>query len=140
VPSFSPGFLEESEAIMSAQLTGCLVLVVEDEALIGMDIAAAFREAGAEVLLARTLKQALAHAEHDPLTCAVIDHSLHDGVTTSDVCAALEKRHIPFIVYSGFDHIEGVCAKGELVHKPASPAFLVTTMKGALDEHRRQIN
>jgi ActR/RegA family two-component response regulator len=84
----------EVGAIMSASLTGCLVLVVEDEALIGMDIAAAFREAGAQVLLARTLKQALAHAQNDPLTGAVIDHSLHDGVTTSDVCAALEKRHI----------------------------------------------
>src|SRR5689334_16623772 len=105
---------------MSASLGGSLVLVVEDEALIGMDIAAAFREAGAQVLLARTLKQALAHAENDPLSGAVIDHSLHDRVTTSDVCAALEKRHIPFIVYSGFDQIHGACAKGELVHKPAN--------------------
>jgi DNA-binding response OmpR family regulator len=117
---------------------GSLVLVVEDEALIGMDIPAAFREAGAQVLLARTLKQALAHAENDPLP--VIDHSLHYRVTTSDVCAALEKRHIPFIVYSGFDQIHGACAKGELVHKPASPALFVTTMRGALDEHRRQMH
>jgi DNA-binding NtrC family response regulator len=125
---------------MSASLGGSLVLVVEDEALIGMDIAAAFREAGAQVLLARTLKQALAHAENDPLSGAVIDDSLHDRVTTSDVCAALEKRHIPFIVYSGFDQIHGACAKGELVHKPASPALLVTTMRGALDERRRQMH
>jgi hypothetical protein len=26
------------------------------------------------------------------------------------------------------------------VHKPASPALFVTTMRGALDEHRRQMH
>ena len=71
-------------------------------------------------------------AETGNLTAAVIDHALHDGSTTSEVCAKLKERDIPFIVYSGFSKLEGACADGELVHKPASPAMLLATLQGVL--------
>jgi DNA-binding response OmpR family regulator len=125
---------------MSASLAGCLVLVVEDEPLIALDIANSFQQVGAKVITARTLEAAMTHAETADLTAAVIDHALHDGITTSDVCAKLTERKIPFIVYSGFNHLEGACADGELVHKPASPAMLVATLNGVLAQHRRNIN
>jgi DNA-binding response OmpR family regulator len=132
--------LHNKEPSMPASLAGSIVLVVEDEALIAMDIQQAFERSGATVILARTLKDGLMHAENSAITAAIIDHSLHDGVTTSDVCDALQKRHIPFIVYSGFSEIHGVCAKGELVHKPANPALLVTTLQGAIAGHGRHIH
>ena len=125
---------------MAATLDGCIVLVVEDEPLIALDIANAFRDAGAEVLIARTLSDALQKAELSNLTAAVIDHALHDGTTTSDVCAKLNERNVPFIVYSGFSKLDGACASGELVHKPASPQMLVATMQGVLAQHRPTIN
>ena len=74
------------------------------------------------------------------ITAAVIDHAMHDGMTTSDVCAALKERDIPFIVYSGFSKLEGACADGELVHKPATPAMLLASLQGVLAQHRRGIN
>jgi DNA-binding response OmpR family regulator len=125
---------------MSKPLVGCLVLIVEDEPLIAMDIANALTQAGAQVVFSRTLKEAMEKADLPNLTAAIIDHALHDGVVTSDVCAKLKERDIPFIVYSGYNKLEGACADGELVHKPANPELLVTTLSGVLAQHRRSIN
>jgi DNA-binding response OmpR family regulator len=121
-------------------LAGCLLLIVEDEPLVALDIADVFKTAGAKVIIARTLQDAMHQAETGNLTAAVIDHALHDGSTTSEVCAKLKERDIPFIVYSGFSKLEGACADGELVHKPASPTLLLATLQGVLAEHRRGIN
>jgi DNA-binding response OmpR family regulator len=119
-------------------LSGCLVLVVEDEPLVALDVAETFRKAGAQVVIARTLVDAMDKAKLEGLTAAVIDHALHDGLTTSDVCAKLKKRNVPFIVYSGYETLEGACASGELVAKPASPQILLATLQGVLGrEHRR---
>ena len=125
---------------MAASLHGCVVLVVEDEPLIALDIAESFERAGAEIIIFRTLEDALEKVELPNLTAAVIDHALHDGLTTSDVCAKLKERNVPFIVYSGYNKLEGACASGELVHKPANPQMLVTTLQGVLAEHGRAIN
>lgn len=125
---------------MAASLQGCVVLVVEDEALIALDIAQSLKDAGAEVIISRTLDDAMKQAELPNLDAAVIDHALHDGLTTSDVCAKLKERNVAFIVYSGHNKLEGACASGELVHKPASPQMLVTTLRGVLAQQGRAIN
>ena len=88
---------------MAASLQGCVVLVVEDEPPIALDIAQSFKHAGAKVVISRTLEDAIVKAELPNLTAAVIDHALHDGLTTSDVCAKLKERNVPFIVYSGHE-------------------------------------
>jgi DNA-binding response OmpR family regulator len=118
-----------------ATLVGCTILVVEDEPLVALDIADAFKNAGAHVLIARTLELAIREAGAADVDAAVIDHAMHDGATTSDVCAALKERDIPFIVYSGFTKLEGACAEGELVHKPATPETLLATLQGVLAQH-----
>src|SRR5689334_6680938 len=125
---------------MAAPLQGCIVLVVEDEPLIALDIAQSFENAGAEVVISRTLEDALEKAELPNLTAAVIDHALHDGLTTSDVCAKLKDRNVPFIVYSGFNKLEGACASGELVHKPATPQMLLTALRGVLSREGRPLH
>lgn len=124
---------------MPASLHGCLVLIVEDEALIALDIAQGFKAAGAEVVISCTLEDAMNKAELPNLTAAVIDHALHNGLTTSDVCAKLKERNVPFVVYSGYSKLEGACASGELVHKPATLQMLVVTLQGVLANHRDNI-
>ena len=125
---------------MTKALARCFVLVVEDEPLIALHIASSFKHAGAEVVISRTVEDAMEKAELPNLTAAIIDHALQDGLTTSDVCAKLKERNVPFIVYSGYNKIQGACAAGELVQKPASPEMLVATLTGLLAEHRRGIN
>jgi DNA-binding response OmpR family regulator len=120
-----------------AELHGCLVLVVEDEPMIALHIGETLKKAGASVVMARTLEDAMDKCEFPGLTAAVIDHALHGGLTTSDVCARLKERNVPFVVYSGFSKLEGACASGELVHKPANPHVLVATLAGVLRDQPR---
>ena len=120
---------------MTGPLAGSSILVVEDEPLVALDIADAFRDAGAHVLIARALAEAMKLVETPGLTGAVIDHSLQDGLTTSDVCERLNELSIPFVVHSGFDKINGACAKGELVQKPATPGMLLSSLTATLDQH-----
>ena len=135
VAFFAPSSRKPRGSIM-AELDGCLVLVVEDEPIIALHIADSFKKAGASVIIARTLEDATIKSECPGLAAAVIDHALHGGRTTSDVCARLKERNIPFVVYSGFSQLEGACASGELVHKPAHPYVLVSTLAGLLREHQ----
>ena len=71
------------------------VLIVEDEPLIVLDIAAAFENAGAVVLTALSLSDAFRLVEEDGLSAAVVDFGLGDG--NGDVlCGRLVERGILF--------------------------------------------
>jgi DNA-binding response OmpR family regulator len=121
---------------MSGQLDGHLVLVVEDEPLVALHVQEFLEDAGARVLLAHALPTARIHARHPNLSAAVLDHGLKSD-DTSEICSILKERDIPFVVYSGYSKLQGDCADGELVRKPASPHVLVTTLAGVLGEQRR---
>jgi DNA-binding response OmpR family regulator len=112
---------------MERPLAGRSILIVEDEVLVALDVAHSLEAAGARTMMARTLTDALRKADDPDLSAAVLDHGLADG-DTSDVCVRLKERDIPFVLYSGYSKIHGACSKGVLVHKPASPAVLVTTV------------
>jgi DNA-binding response OmpR family regulator len=116
---------------MDRLLAGRLVLVVEDEPFVALDVAQGLQAAGANVLMARLVADAMLKAEEPALSAAVLDHGLSDG-DTSQVCDKLKKRHVPFVLYSGYSKIAGACSKGVQVHKPASPEVLVSTLVGLL--------
>jgi DNA-binding response OmpR family regulator len=116
---------------MNRQLTGRLILIAEDEPLIALDITQAFEAAGARVIRARTLKGALLGVEDPALSAAILDHALSDG-DSSTVCERMKERNIPFVTYSGYGHLGGVCREGTLIMKPASMSVLVETVKTLL--------
>ena len=120
---------------MHSKLGGRSILVVEDEPLIGMDIVDALKSAGASVTTTMSSNHALILVEHDGLDAAIIDHGLTDD-DNSQLCARLKERDIPFVIYSGFSKIEGVCAEAPLVKKPASPDVLLATVEGLLASKR----
>jgi DNA-binding NtrC family response regulator len=109
----------------SSSLNGRSILIAEDEPLIALDIAQAFEDAGAEIVVTSTLHHALVLVEHDGLSAAVLDHALHDG-DSSPLCQRLNERKLPFVIYSGLGKLHGACAKGEHIKKPANPKMLVT--------------
>jgi len=82
---------------MERPLVGCLILIVEDEPLVALDVAHGLEAAGARVLAARTLADALIKASDPELSAAVLDHGLSDG-DTSQVCEKLKERDIPFVL------------------------------------------
>jgi DNA-binding response OmpR family regulator len=112
-------------------LAGCSILVVEDEPIIAMDVVQGLEAAGAAVSKARTLGEALSKVECPELSAAVLDHALNDG-DASQICDRLDKRNIPFVIYSGYDYVEGPCSEGEHVRKPVRPEVLVAAVVDVL--------
>ena len=116
---------------MGRILTERLVLIVEDELLIAMDLAQTFERAGARVTTTNSLREALTLVESDGLAAAVLDHALRDG-NSSQLCARLKERDIPFVLYSGYSVIEGACHDAPFVAKPSTPEVLVSTVEELL--------
>ena len=112
---------------MDRPLGGRSVLVVEDDPIIAMDILQGLEAAGASVSKARTLCDALIKVECPDLSAAVLDHALNDG-DASQICERLDQRKIPFVIYSGYDYVEGPCSEGEHVRKPVRPEVLITAV------------
>jgi DNA-binding response OmpR family regulator len=71
-----------------------------------------------------------------PLSAAVLDHALNDG-DASQICARLDERDIPFVIYSGYDYVEGPCSEGEHVRKPVRPKVLVAAVVNMLRDRER---
>ncbi len=83
------------------KLLGRRVLVVEDEALVAMDLQFAFEDAGAQVLgPAMSLSEALAVAEQAEIDCALLDVDIA-GQDVYPVAQVLQRRGIPFIFHTG---------------------------------------
>ena len=79
------------------------ILLLEDEPLILMDLEFAAQDAGCEVALASSVKQALAHVSQMELnlTAAVLDVSLGEGESCFPVAEELERLGVPYILHSG---------------------------------------
>ena len=112
-------------------LRGRAILVVEDEVLIGMDIRTALEQAGAHVTATTTVRHALILVEHDGLAAAIIDHALRDGDST-ELCARLAARGIPYVSYSGFSPVKGASLDAPFVSKPASMDTLLSAVEKLL--------
>ena len=48
------------------------------------------------------------------------------------ICDRLDERNIPFVVYSGYDYVEGPCSEGEHVRKPVPLSVLVQAVVNVL--------
>ncbi len=105
-------------------LAGRSILVVEDNPIIAMEVVQGLQAAGASVSEARSLSDALCKVECPTLSAAVLDYALNDG-DASQICDRLDQRNIPFVIYSGYDYVEGPCSEGEHVRKPVPPPVLV---------------
>jgi DNA-binding response OmpR family regulator len=116
-------------------LTGRSILVVEDEPLISLDMAAVFEAAGAKVLPARNVAAALAQFGQGGVSAAVLDFGL-GGESVTTLCGHLRERGIPFMFYTGNVDVQVSYPETIVVEKPASAKALVTAMTGLTMPHR----
>ncbi|MEQ8434118.1 MAG: response regulator [Oceanicaulis sp.] len=78
------------------------ILIVEDEALIALDIEDSLRSAGFEIAaIASGVDQALAALDTDIPDAAVLDANL-SGRSGAEVAVRLRKACVPFVVVSGY--------------------------------------
>lgn len=87
----------------TTDLSGCRVLIVEDEFFLADDAARDLSEAGAAIIgpVAR-LEEARSQVEADGFDVAVIDIKLGEEMAYP-VAHMLQDRHIPFVFITGYD-------------------------------------
>ncbi|CFX02246.1 protein of unknown function [Candidatus Filomicrobium marinum] len=107
-----------------SNLEGYSILLVEDEPLIAMDIADELEGHGARVHNVPSVDEALTILASAAVSAAVLDYRLADG-TADELCQRLTDMGIPFVIYSGYTEVEGVCGKWGVIRKPAAPNALV---------------
>lgn len=112
-------------------LWGRSILVVEDELLIAMDIVRALEKAGAHATMTTTVRHALILVEHNGLSGAIMDHGLSDGDSTN-LCARLKERGIPYISYSGYSAAQGADPAAPHIVKPVPMNTLMSALEALL--------
>ena len=106
----------------SRRLLGHSILIVEDEPLIALDVHEILGEAGASLLAATSLGEALDMMTYSHVTAAVLDMNL-GGPDCAAMCTELHRRSIPFLFYTGEPKAEILCAwpNAPVVIKPERP-------------------
>jgi DNA-binding response OmpR family regulator len=89
----------------SFALSGRSILVVEEEHNIAHELGEEFRRAGATVLSASKLRDALFMAEHPAISAAVVNVRVGDD-NTNAVCRRLSYLGIPFMFHTRYDASE----------------------------------
>ena len=107
------------------------VLVVEDDALIALDIARQLTDAGLQVVgPAISVAKALRLIGGDGCDVAVLDVNLGSKETSEPIACELRARGTPFVVLSGYSseqHPSGLHG-APVLSKPAKPGELVATV------------
>ncbi len=120
-------------------LNGCLILVLEDDPLIGLDVAMSLEQAGADILgpfptAAKALEAIDAFATGFSLNSAVLDVNLGDH-TCEAVAKKLATLSIPFVFHTGNIPVDGQVIGGidaPIVSKPSQSKTLVDCVAGCL--------
>lgn len=117
-----------------ADLSGRRVLVLEDDALIGMALQQELERQGARPVLCSSIDAALALLERETPELAVLDVNVH-GRTAAPVAALLAERSVPFIYATGYSDALGELPRAPIVRKPCAPLDVAE----ALSQARAQV-
>lgn len=108
-------------------LSGCRVLVVEDELMIALDLCSILEALGCEVVgPIPSVGKALAALETHRPDVALLDENLV-GATVAPVAERLERLHIPFAIVSGYNRPRAenpALAAARRLPKPTSAAAI----------------
>jgi ActR/RegA family two-component response regulator len=112
------------------------ILIVEDEAIIALDLADAVADVEAEVVgPVASVAEALALLATTPINGAVLDANLFDGVVTPLALHLLDLG-VPFVIHTGTGLPIDLAARPRdvpLVMKPAKATSVVATLMQKLD-------
>ena len=117
----------------SLALAGRSILVVEEEPAVAHELERQFQRAGAKVLSAGKLRDALYLAEHPAISAAVVNLRVGSD-STAAVCRRLSHLGIPFMFHTRYDAAEAsrTWPDAPVVSKPADGRMLVGRVAGLL--------
>ena len=111
------------------------ILVVEDEALVGLGLASMLENAGFDVIgPVGDLRTAMAMLDRQDCALAILDINLAHGETSAPLAERLKRSGIPFLVTSGHQaaHDKGIFGGGRRLPKPVGARALVAAVQEAL--------
>lgn len=120
--------------MISTALAGLRVLVIEDEALIALDIEATLTQAGCTVVgPLNRVDEALQAIGREGVDVAILDIHLK-GETSLSLADALELRGTPFLFLTGYeaDQIPPRHSFRPVITKPWEPAALLEGLAAAV--------
>jgi len=122
--------------IMHPNLSGKLVLVVEDELTIAADYYFELKMAGATAVgFSATNDAALDYLAHHDVDAAIVDYMLQEG-TGERLIHYLDDHHIPFIVVSGCtEEMRGRVLAARILEKPVTGTDVRCALSEAIDSH-----
>jgi CheY-like chemotaxis protein len=128
-PTPAAAFPEIGGTMISSDLDGLRVLVVEDDPIIALDVAASLTVAGATVVgPAYTVRQALELVDRSPVDVAVLDFRL-EAETASPIAHRLVAMDIPFLFHTSSSSNPALAHPGvPIVDKPTRPEQLVAAV------------
>jgi DNA-binding response OmpR family regulator len=110
------------------------ILILEDEALIAMEMAMELETHGLVAFQALTIAEALAAIAERSFDAAILDLNIH-GEQTTVVAEALRAKRVPFVVCSGsqFSELSEIFAGAPTVPKPFRSDELTSTLRQVLE-------
>jgi two-component system, OmpR family, sensor histidine kinase TorS len=108
------------------------VLILDDEALIALDVEMTLADLGYEAATAMTVTEALQLLEARPVDLAIVDYHLKDG-NADEVLKQLRSRKIPFVVCSGsveLQELQALLQGSAFLAKPFTTDRLVDAVTG----------
>jgi DNA-binding response OmpR family regulator len=108
-------------------LRGRLILVVQRQWLIAQQLSDAFEAEGARVLLAHNATSGALSADAPDLAAVVLDSE-----SAQLLFRKLKERGVPFVIYTGHEHVDDDCAAAPVVRKPANAGKVVGAVRQLL--------
>ena len=125
-----------------ALLRGKTILIVEDEALIALDLEVTLTSEGAQVITSPALDHAFKVAQkHAEISAAILDVQLGEK-DCAPLCQMLELRQVPFIFHTGYG-AGGVLdqwPQAPVLTKPSTKEQLLNCLTGALNGSREALD
>ena len=128
------GVLPACEANARGQLSGKRFLVVEDNFLLALNMAAALEDAGAEVTWTGVAEEAVHTIEARPPDAVLLNGTLH-GKPVDEIAAALTRLRVPFLFATGYarESLPQAFRKVALLSKPFSKTQLLEAAAGLVE-------
>jgi DNA-binding response OmpR family regulator len=111
-----------------------LVLIVEDELLVGISFQAAFEDEGFDAHLAASPEEAYAFLAHHTPSAAIVDLNLRAPMDGVDVVRHLAQQGVKVVICSAYDRrkIDPSLVFSAYISKPCDPNALVAAVRSAL--------
>ena len=129
----------EGHLVIHPAFLGERLLIAEDEPLITIELEHLLEQEGATVFSAACVSKALQLADVPALSAGIIDIRL--GAEKADpVCEALDRRQVPFVLYTGNpETAQDRWPTAPVIGKPSSAAAIVGAIKYIVSADRRDI-